>query len=138
MWAEPELAGQCRAAGGPDHDIDAVAECAKRKFLNAWAKNDGIVQAPPPDGWSMPANCTASAPPANRKQTLRDLLRARLEAATAADQFGDEVDGTQQRTSDASTADNAPAPPAEAPPPADDNEALCSAATWRGKWRAAS
>ena len=36
MYVEPELAGQCRSAGGPTHDIDKMAECAKNKFDNGW------------------------------------------------------------------------------------------------------
>jgi hypothetical protein len=127
MWAEPELAGQCRAAGGLDHDLDAVAECAKRKFLNAWANGDGVVQAPPPETWSMPADCSASAPQAQRKQSLRDRLRAALAAGLATDQGGGDNNGqAQQPTPDAATSDNAPAPPPLSPPPADDNEAYCS------------
>lgn len=126
MWAEPELAALCRADGGPDHDIDKVAECAKRKFLNAWAKNDGIVQQAPPDGWSTPTSCAASMPPATRKQTLRELLRQRLAAAQKAEQFNDQNGGPEVQTPNTTTAEIAPTPPPTQTPPTDDNEAYCS------------
>lgn len=124
MWAEPELAGQCRSAGGPDHDVDAVAECAKRKFLNAWANNDGIVTAPPPDNWTMPAMCNATVPPAQRKQTLRDRLRAALAAAATGQGNDSDDDGpTKEGTT---VVGNAPALPPPSPPAADDDEAYCN------------
>jgi hypothetical protein len=125
MWAEPELAGQCSPVGGPAQDIDAVANYAKTKFLNAWTNGDGIAKAPPPDTWSMPADCSASAPPATRKQSLRDRLRAALDSAMSTDQASSGDSGeVRQPAPDATTAENAPAPPP--PSPADDNEADCN------------
>src|SRR5262249_55555135 len=50
MWAEPELAGQCRTAEMPNNrDIDVIAQCTKQKFLSAWSNNQGIAVAPTPD-----------------------------------------------------------------------------------------
>ena len=82
MYVEPELAGQCRSAGGPTHDIDKMAECAKNKFDNGWTSNRGFVPAPPPTTWSMPGMyCN---PPdigsKNSAQKLRDELTARIAA----------------------------------------------------------
>lgn len=127
MWAEPELAGLCRADGGPDHDIDKVAECAKRKFLNARATNEGIVQEAPPDGWSPRADCAASTPPDKRKQAFRSHLRELLTAALAA---GDNAAADAQGSDGGSGAnDQAIAPPSPPPavaPSSDDDEAYCS------------
>ena len=123
MWAEPELAGQCRTAEMPGQNLDAVAECAKRKFLNGWARNNGIVAAPTPGNWVMPAACRASAPPTARKQTLRDLLRAKLEAMGDSPD-GDERDQSQSLTPASATMAEKSFPPQ--PPAIDDNEAYCS------------
>jgi len=126
MWAEPELAGLCRAEGGPDHDIDKVAACAKLKFLNARA-NDGIVQEAAPEGWTPRADCATSAPD-KRKQAFRSRLREMLAAALAAN---DPASGSG--SSDAAGAGDGtdqaaatPSPPQAAPPSSDDNEAYCS------------
>jgi hypothetical protein len=126
MWAEPELAGLCRADGGPDHDVEKVAECAKRKFLNAWANNEGIVREALLAGSNTSAVCDTSVPLATRKQTLRDLLRQRLTAALAAEQSGNDSGQPEQQTPVATTAENAPTPPPAQVPSTDDNEAYCS------------
>jgi hypothetical protein len=123
MWAEPELAGQCRTAEMPGQPLDAVAECARRKFLNGWARNNGIVAAPTPGNWVMPATCGASAPLTARKQTLRDLLRAKLEAVDDSP-GGDEGHQSQPLTPAPATMAETSSPPQ--PPAIDDNEAYCS------------
>jgi hypothetical protein len=122
MWAEPELAGQCRTANAPDFNIDAVAECAKRKFLNAWATNEGIVSAPVPDNWVMPAGCGATASPATRKNTLRDRLLASLAGP-------DNKNNSQAQRPAAGApvaASSDPPPPPPTPPAIDDDEAYCN------------
>lgn len=129
MWAEPELAGLCRADGGPSHDIDKVAECARRKFLNAWAKNDGIVQEAPPEGWASTSECASSAPAAKRKQAfhshLRDLLLAALAARDAAGGDGGES-GSNVSAGNTDPTAAIPSPPLPAAPSSDDNEAYCT------------
>jgi hypothetical protein len=122
MWAEPEIAGQCRTANAPNYDLDAVAECAKRKFLSAWANNDGVVPAPAPDRWTMPGSCNPTGTPAQRKQRLRDLLRASLAAGPDATLNQDTE--TRPRTAAATPADDMPSPPP--PPLSDTDEAYCS------------
>jgi hypothetical protein len=128
MWAEPELAGRCRRFGGASQDIEAAAECAKTKFLNAWANGDGVAKAPPPDSWSMPADCTASAPLTTRKQSLRDRLRIALDAALKVNQANYSAGGEVRVPAPppgAATTEDAPAPPPLSPP-TDDNEAYCN------------
>lgn len=121
MWAEPELAGQCRGAG----DIDAVAECAKQKFLNAWNKDYGIVSAEAPKGWTVPSSCkTPMVVAAKRDYSLRERLRAALESARPYRDVGNESE-LQPQEPVASLADN-PAPPAPPPPAIDDDEAYCN------------
>jgi hypothetical protein len=121
MWAEPELAGQCRTAEMPNnHDVEAVAECAKRKFLSAWTNSNGIASAPTPDNWIMPATCNAKASPAIRKQTLRDILEASLARAGGGQNNGSGTDNDQSTTGPI-VADNPPSPPAAT----DENEAYC-------------
>jgi hypothetical protein len=126
MWAEPELAGQCRTAEMPNNrDIEAIAECANGKFLNAWANNrKGIASAPTPANWIMPSTCNATAAPAVRKKTLREILAARL--AEADNDLGNANDGgtvDQQTAPGAAVADN---PPPQPPPESDENEAYCN------------
>jgi hypothetical protein len=120
MWAEPELAGQCRTAEMPNNrDIEAIAECAKRKFLNAWDKRKGIASAPTPANWILPATCNATASPAVRKQAVRALLAAAFAAAD--NDLGNGNDGgTVERPV---IADNPSPPP---PPEIDENEAYCN------------
>ena len=119
MWAEPKLAGLCRGAG----DIDAVAECAKRKFLNGWARHDGVADAPAPDRWVMPGACNPKGTQAQRKQTLRDLLRARLAARDPMEAVNQDAAPGSQITP-TSTPDS---PAAPSPPPlTDTDEAYCS------------
>jgi hypothetical protein len=117
MWAEPELAGQCRGMG----DIDAVAECAKRKFLNAWAKNDGIVSAPVPQNRNISPECNASVPPVRRADNLRDRLRALL-----AQEGGKENGQIAQPLGGAPMAANPTTIAPPAPTPVDDDEAYCN------------
>jgi hypothetical protein len=130
MWAEPELAGLCRADGGPNHDIDKVAECAKRKFLSAWANHDGIVQEAAPSDWSPSADCGPSAPPDKRKQAfhshLRDLLKAALAAEKAADNGGGNDGGGSAggATTDQAALPAEPSP--QAAPSPDNDDAYCS------------
>jgi hypothetical protein len=121
MWAEPEIAGQCRTATMPGQALDDVAECSKRKFLAAWA-NKGILHAPVPSNWVAPAGCARDHSASLRKVTLRDLLRRRIEAASLRD--ADETGGPEGETppADVAVADDAgPPPPAEK----DDDEAYC-------------
>jgi hypothetical protein len=123
MWAEPELAGQCRGAGGANHDVDAVAECAKNKFLNAWNNNNqGIVSAPTPDSLIMPVTCTAPVP-GSKQKSLRDRLIEAL-AKRAAGQISDvdDDDGETQPPAAETTVAAATPPP---PPAIDDDEAYC-------------
>jgi uncharacterized membrane protein len=117
MWAEPELAGQCRGAG----DLSEVAECAKRKFLNAWAKNDGVVLAPAPDRWTIPASCNSAGTPAQRKNTLRDRLRAQLAAGQETVEASRQEIKSAAITTSAADDSNPPSPP----PVTDANEAYC-------------
>jgi hypothetical protein len=121
MWAEPELAGQCRGAG----DLAEVAECAKRKFLNAWPKNDGVVQTPAPVRWTMPASCNPTGTLAQRKNTLRERLRERLAAAQDSKEVPRQDGKPAAMSSETTRAadDEAPPPP---PPLADSDEAYCS------------
>ena len=124
MWAEPELAGQCRGEGGPDQDNEKVAECARRKFLNAWAKPGdahGIVVSPTPDNWILPADCNATASPEKRRESLRDRLRRMLAEAASQPPVSDDPVATTPPTPAADTAQ------APEPPPTDDDEAYCSA-----------
>jgi hypothetical protein len=124
MWAEPELAGQCRGEGGPEHDTEKVAECARRKFLNAWAKPGdahGIVVSPTPDNWVLPADCNASASPEKRRDGLRDRLRRLLDEAASRPPANDDPVATMPVTAPDDTVQ------APAPPPADDDEAYCNA-----------
>lgn len=126
MWAEPELAGQCRGEGGADHDIEKVAECARRKFLNAWAKPGeahGIVVGPTPDNWILPADCEATASPEKRRESLRDRLRRMLAESSSQPPAGDDPVAATPSTPAAETV-QAPEPP---PPLTDDDEAFCSA-----------
>jgi hypothetical protein len=121
MWAEPELAGQCRAAEMPNQDPSRVAECAKNKFLNAWGRNGGIVAAPRPNNWVMPAYCNASNRPESDKKSLRALLKERLEAAQRA---ADTDEVVEPPAAAAYTVENeAPEP---TPSPTDDDEAYCN------------
>jgi hypothetical protein len=124
MWAEPELAGQCRGEGGPEHDTEKVAECARRKFLNAWATTGdahGIAGSPTPDDWILPADCNASASPVQRRESLRDRLRRMLAEAAAQPTASDDPVAATPSTP---VADTVQAPE---PPPRDDDEAYCSA-----------
>jgi len=123
MWAEPELAGQCRTAEMPNNrDVDAIPECAKRKFLSAWLNNHGIASAPTPSNWIMPSTCNAKASPAIRKQTLRDILAASLAAADS-DQNNDGENGKNKTTPESTVADSPSPPPS---PLTDENEAYCN------------
>jgi hypothetical protein len=120
MWAEPEIAGQCRTAEAPNNkNVAAVAECAKRKFLNAWA-HDGMLAAPTPSNGVLPAACGAKATPQQRAGYLRDLLRALLARANDDTQEPPPVD-----TQPAVVANPPPSPP-PAPPLTDENEAYCN------------
>jgi hypothetical protein len=117
MWAEPEIAGQCRTATMPGQALNDVAECSKRKFLAAWA-NKGILKAPMPSNWVAPAGCARDTSASLRKETLRDILRRRLEEAA--------------RKRDTETDGGTPPDPIEAgdvgpppPPEKDDDEAYC-------------
>jgi hypothetical protein len=119
MWAEPELAGQCRGAGGSDD----VAECAKRKFLNAWANDDGVITAPPKDRSAIPATCDAAASPQKRADSLREKLRAALAAASPYQGADDTNSGqTQPPLAANPVADTPPSPP----PLSDENDAYCN------------
>jgi hypothetical protein len=119
MWAEPEIAGQCRTAAYPDNkNIEAIAECAKRKFLNAWARN-GILAAPTPSNWVMPPGCDSKTTPQQRAGYLRDLLRALLARANDDNRTTPPPVDTQPPV-----AANPPPPPA--PPLTDENEAYCN------------
>jgi hypothetical protein len=121
MWAEPEIAGQCRTGNAPNFDPDAIAACAKRTFLNAWATNDGIVPAPIPDNWIMPAWCDPKTSPERRKSALVDALRKALgQGASQAD--NDEPGTAAADQAPVAAAD--PSPPV--PAPADDDEAYCN------------
>lgn len=124
MWAEPELAGQCRGEGGAEHDVEKVAECARRKFLNAWAKPGeahGVVVGPTPDNWVLPADCNATASPEKRRESLRARLRRMLAEAASQPPASDDPVATAPSTPAVDTAQ------APEPPPTDDDEAYCSA-----------
>jgi hypothetical protein len=135
MWAEPEIAGQCRTATMPGQALDAVAECAKRKFDAAWAikgANRGILQAPMPSNWVAPAGCARDASASLRKETLRDILRRRLN--DAAQRRDDTITETETPPPDTTVSDGATPPPP--PPDKDDDEAYCdfmARATVRGE-----
>ena len=135
MWAEPEIAGQCRTATMPGQALDAVAECSKRKFDAAWANkgaNRGILQAPMPSNWVAPAGCARDASASLRKDTLREILRRRLH--DAAQKMDDTDPGGETPTPGATVSDDAPPPPP--PPDKDDDEAYCdfmARATVRGE-----
>lgn len=125
MWAEPEIAGQCRTANAPDFDDDAVAACAKSRFLNAWASNDGILPAPTPATWIAPASCARGAPPAVRKNTLRDRLR---ESFARQDDDASGIADRNEPPSPVLASASVAAEPALEPvaPAADGNEAYCN------------
>jgi hypothetical protein len=120
MWAEPELAGQCRGAGNPAE----VAECARRKFLNAWDHNDGVVQAPAPDRWTVPGSCSPMGSPVQRQSGLREMLRAHLAAASArvdAD-TKEAAPSAREAAQAAGIGEDPPSPPALR----DEDEAYCN------------
>jgi hypothetical protein len=121
MWAEPEIAGLCRTETMPNQNLDAVAECARRKFENAWANGkEGILSAPPPDRWTAAGICSAKVSSKQKKQNLRDLLIAAMAAANANDGHADEATPQGQQS---------PVQPAsveQSPPPYAENEAFCA------------
>ncbi len=137
MWAEPELAGQCRTANAPDFNPDAVAECAKQRFLSAWSTNEGIVPASTPATWVMPASCGPKVPKATRKNTLRDRLREALSGPANDNNTNASDDGQPQLAAAAAPVAANPPPPPPSPPAADENEAYCNymaQAAVRGEW----
>jgi hypothetical protein len=122
MWAVPEIAGQCRSANAPNFDPDAIADCARRRFLNAWANNnDGFIATPAPD--KGPAECDRKLSPADRKNGLRDRLRQALATAADVSVTPPQAPSVQPLAASAPDAANAPPPP---PPLTDDDEAYCN------------
>lgn len=129
MWAEPEIAGQCRTATLPKQALEDVAECAKRKFDAAWAHNGadrGVVQAPMPSNWVAPAGCARDTSASLRIERLRDILRRRLAAAAQSQSEDGSEGGTgdEARTPEPKVADDVGPPPP--PEEKDDDEAYCN------------
>lgn len=127
MWAEPEVAGQCRTANMPDFNATAIAACAKDVFLSAWDRNEGIVPAPTPANWVMPAWCDPKTNPAQRNNHLRDVLRKMLEGPSS-ERLRYASPGDKPPDAVASSTPDGPPPPAPLPTSlaADDDEAYCN------------
>jgi hypothetical protein len=120
MWAEPEIAAECRAQEA-SNDISSVAQCAKRKFLNAWTRN-GMLSVSAPAS-AMPPACGAQAPPERRAGEIRDRVAAAIRSAASSQ-------AARSRTSPAERerprADQTPAATsAPAAPLKDEDEAWC-------------
>jgi len=126
MVVEPEIAGLCRGAGGPDHDIDKMAECAKNKF-NANALN-GFIPAPPPSTWSAAnMSCNAAgADPKKPRRSLRDRLHEELAKALRTGSEGPDGPSDNGSSPGTAAAQTLPTPPTPPPPPQDENEAYCN------------
>ena len=129
MVVEPEIAGLCRGAGGPEHDIDKMAQCAENTF-NAHAA-DGFIPAPSPGTWmanSLSCNPAGGGDPKQQRQSLRDKIRAQIEAARrrAANGDDDDDDGGNGNTPGAVTAAASPTETPQPAPPRDENEAYCN------------
>lgn len=119
VWAEPELAGQCRASA-PGYSEDAVAECAKKRFLDAWANGEGMISVRASSNASASPECAPAASLAERKLGLRELLRKRL---AERDSLGND---SRYRVVDASSAAKAEPTKPPSPPLQDDDEAYCN------------
>lgn len=76
MWAEPEIGGLCRALP----DASDQAECAKNKFLNAYARGSpAFIELPRSSSSAQPCTAESQSGPSPRRDTsLRDQLKKRL------------------------------------------------------------
>ena len=125
----PSISSYCYA--GPDADMGAMAECAKRKFNTAWHKAifdheppDGCAIVPPPDPatWTTPG--TAACTPKVR-QGLRDKIRCQLhpELCGGTPNNDDTPDASQNPPQQQ---DTQAAPPPEQPPLPKEDQAWCN------------
>jgi hypothetical protein len=84
MSVEPEIKALCKLQENDpqENDIDALAECAERKFKNAWALRDGALPPAAQSGAQRASTCPSPLPP-DKHDDLRKRLREALAKAGA-------------------------------------------------------